>query len=141
MRKRETLTTLEAEMADAAFWNNQERAREVVQRTKALRGWIEPFDKLWNRVQAALEMDALLDGDPDPEMIAEVAREAGADPRGDGRVRAAVAAAGSRRLSRRAGRDRGRRRRHRGAGLGPDADAHVHALGGAEAASPWRSST
>ena len=65
-------------MADGAFWNNQERAREVVQRTKALRVWTEPFDKLWNRVQGALEMDALLESDPDPEMIAEVARETSA---------------------------------------------------------------
>jgi peptide chain release factor 2 len=65
-------------MADGAFWNNQERAREVVQRTKTLRVWTEPFDKLWNRVQGALEMDALLEGDPDPEMIAEVARETSA---------------------------------------------------------------
>ena len=65
-------------MADGAFWDNQERAQAVVQRTKALRGWIEPFDKLWNRTQAALEMDALLDGDPDPGMIAEVAQEAAA---------------------------------------------------------------
>ena len=65
-------------MADGTFWNNQERAREVVQRTKALRVWTEPFDKLWNRVQGALEMDALLESDPDPEMIAEVARETSA---------------------------------------------------------------
>jgi peptide chain release factor 2 len=63
-------------MADAAFWNNQERARDVVQRTKGLRVWIEPFDKLWTRVQGAIEMDALLDADPDPDMIAEVAGEA-----------------------------------------------------------------
>ena len=65
-------------MADGAFWNNQERARGVVQRTKSIRNWTEPFDKLWNRVQGALEMDALLEGDPDPEMIAEVARETSA---------------------------------------------------------------
>ena len=62
-------------MAEGAFWNNQERAREVVQRTKAIRTWTEPFDKLWTRVQGALEMDALLDADPDPEMITEVAQE------------------------------------------------------------------
>jgi peptide chain release factor 2 len=62
-------------MAGGAFWNNQERAREVVQRTKGLRVWIEPFDKLWNRVQGALAMDALLEADPDPGMIAEVATE------------------------------------------------------------------
>jgi peptide chain release factor 2 len=65
-------------MAEGAFWNDQERAREVVQRTKALRAWTEPFDKLWSRVKSALEMEALLEADPDPEMIAEVAREADA---------------------------------------------------------------
>jgi peptide chain release factor 2 len=65
-------------MADGAFWTNQEHAQEVVQRTKTLRVWTEPFDKLWNRVQAALEMDALLEGDPDPGMIAEVAQETSA---------------------------------------------------------------
>jgi peptide chain release factor 2 len=65
-------------MADAAFWNNQERARDVVQRTKSLRVWTEPYDKLWNRLQGALEMDALLEGDPDPDMIAEVASETAA---------------------------------------------------------------
>ncbi len=65
-------------MADGAFWNNQERARDVVQATKGLRVWIEPFDKLWSRVQGAIEMDALLESDPDPEMIAEVTRETSA---------------------------------------------------------------
>jgi peptide chain release factor 2 len=65
-------------MADGAFWNNQERARDVVQRTKAIRVWTEPFDKLWNRLQGALEMDTLLEGDPDAEMIAEVDRETSA---------------------------------------------------------------
>jgi peptide chain release factor 2 len=65
-------------MADGAFWNNQERARDVVQRTKAIRVWTEPFDKLWNRLQGALEMDTLLESDPDAEMIAEVDRETSA---------------------------------------------------------------
>jgi peptide chain release factor 2 len=65
-------------MADSAFWNHQERARDVVQQTKGLRVWIDPFDKLWARAQGALEMDALLEDDPDPEMIAEVTRETGA---------------------------------------------------------------
>jgi peptide chain release factor 2 len=65
-------------MADGAFWNDQERARDVVQATKGLRVWIEPFDKLWSRVQGAIEMDGLLESDPDPEMIAEVTRETSA---------------------------------------------------------------
>src|SRR5579871_5835875 len=65
-------------MADGAFWNNQERARDVVQRTKSVKVWIDPYDKLWNRLQGALEMDALLEADPDPEMIAEVTSETAA---------------------------------------------------------------
>ncbi|HEY2850961.1 MAG TPA: peptide chain release factor 2 [Gemmatimonadaceae bacterium] len=76
--KREALTALEAEMAGAAFWNNQERARVVVQQVKGLRAWIEPYDKLWSRAQGAIEMDALLEADPDPDMIAEVTTETAA---------------------------------------------------------------
>ena len=74
--KRFALTRLEQEMNDGAFWNNQEHARDVVGRVKALKVWIDPFDRLWNRVQGAMEMDALLESDPDPEMVAEVDREA-----------------------------------------------------------------
>jgi len=65
-------------MADGAFWNHQERAREVVGQVKGLKTWIEPFDKLSSRAQGALEMDEMLEADPDPEMIAEVEREANA---------------------------------------------------------------
>ena len=65
-------------MAGGAFWSNQERAQKVVQQVKALRAWIEPFDKLRGRVQNALEMDALLAGDPDRDMAAEVDGETAA---------------------------------------------------------------
>ena len=33
-------------MSDAAFWNDQEHARDIVQQVKVLKGWIEPFDSL-----------------------------------------------------------------------------------------------
>jgi len=62
-------------MADATFWSNPERAREVVKQVKSLKAWLLPFDRLWQRVQSALEMDALLESDPDPEMVAEIDRE------------------------------------------------------------------
>ena len=65
-------------MADGAFWNNQERAQKTVAQVKSLKIWIDPFDKLWGRLQGALEMDALLETDPDPDMIAEVDRETAA---------------------------------------------------------------
>ena len=65
-------------MAEGAFWSNQERAQSVVQQTKSLRAWTEPWDKLWARVQGAIEMDVLLASDPDPGMTAEVDRETSA---------------------------------------------------------------
>ncbi len=65
-------------MADGAFWNNQERAQKTVAQVKSLKIWIDPFDKLWGRLQGALEMDALLEADPDPDMIAEVDGETSA---------------------------------------------------------------
>ncbi len=74
--KRAALTAFDAEMADAGFWANQEHARDVVQQVKSLKAWIEPFDRLEGRVKTALEMDALLEADPDPDMIAELDREA-----------------------------------------------------------------
>ena len=61
--KRTALTALEAEMADPAFWGNQERARDVVQRVKDLKGWVEPFERLEGRIRSAIEMDALLEYD------------------------------------------------------------------------------
>ena len=62
-------------MADSGFWNDQERARTVVTEVKALKGWVETYDDLAGRTRSALEMDALLEADPDPEMLAEVDRE------------------------------------------------------------------
>ena len=65
-------------MGGANFWSQQERARQVVQEVKALKVWVDTYDKLWTRVQGAIEMDQLLELDPDPDMIAEVDREAAA---------------------------------------------------------------
>ncbi len=64
-------------MADPAFWNAQERAREVVQEVKTLKGWIEPHDRLLGRIQSTVELVELLALEPDAAMEAEVARETG----------------------------------------------------------------
>ncbi len=76
--KRAALAAVEGEMADAGFWANQERARAVVQQVKGLKVWVDTFDRLWERVQGAIEMDLLLESDPDPDMTAEVDRETAA---------------------------------------------------------------
>jgi len=65
-------------MADAAFWNAQERAQQVVQEVKSLKNWIDPFDRLSGRIASALELVALLELETDEEMEGEVAREAAA---------------------------------------------------------------
>jgi peptide chain release factor 2 len=62
-------------MSDAGFWNDGERAREIVQKVKELKGWVEPFEKLSARLQGALELDEMLAADPDEGMSADVAAE------------------------------------------------------------------
>ena len=73
--KRTRLAALETEMTAPGFWDAQERAQGLVQEMKLLKGWVDPFDKLWGRLQSALELDEMLDAEPDPDMIAEVERE------------------------------------------------------------------
>ena len=64
-------------MSDGAFWGNQENARVVVQRVKELKGWVEPFDKLADRVKSARELDDLLELEPDPAVEGELDAEIG----------------------------------------------------------------
>ena len=62
-------------MAEGDFWNDQQRAQAVVQEVKSLRSWVEPFDTLSGRLRSALEMDELLEAEPDDEMSREVDRD------------------------------------------------------------------
>ena len=62
-------------MASAGFWTDQESARGVVQQVKELKGWVEQYDRLAGRINAALELDELLSGEPDQAMSAEVDQE------------------------------------------------------------------
>jgi peptide chain release factor 2 len=62
-------------MAEGAFWNNQERAREVVQQVKVLKGWVDPWDSLSARVASARELDELLTMEPDDAMVADLSQE------------------------------------------------------------------
>ena len=62
-------------MSEADFWNRQDTAQEVLQEVKALRNWLDPYDKLTARLESAAELDALLRESPDPEMDAELDSE------------------------------------------------------------------
>ena len=73
--KRSTLNSYEEEMADAAFWNDQEHARDIVQQVKVLKGWVEPVDSLTARIAGARELDELLELEPDKAMNADLDTE------------------------------------------------------------------
>ena len=62
-------------MAGATFWNDQERARDVVKQVKQLKGWIEGYDGLASRITGARELDELLAADHDDGMAAELDRD------------------------------------------------------------------
>ncbi len=62
-------------MAEPAFWNDQEAARDVVQQVKVLKTWVEPYDQLVARVTSARELDELLTAEPDEGMIRDLDAE------------------------------------------------------------------
>jgi peptide chain release factor 2 len=62
-------------MAAPGFWDDPERAREAIQDVKRLKEWVEPFDRLWGRVRSLLEMDELLELEPDEGIADELEHE------------------------------------------------------------------
>jgi len=62
-------------MAAPGFWDDQEKARAVIQEANAMKSWIEPYDTLSARVRSLLEMEELLAAEPDEAIGAEVERE------------------------------------------------------------------
>jgi len=73
--KRSDLTTLESRMADAGFWSDQQSAQAVVQQVKALKGWIDPFEKIEGRLTSARELETMLASDPDDDLSRELDAE------------------------------------------------------------------
>ncbi len=65
-------------MADPAFWGNQENARTVVQRVKELKAWVEPFEKLDERLRNTRELDELIASEPDASVATELDAESAA---------------------------------------------------------------
>jgi peptide chain release factor 2 len=63
-------------MAGSGFWDNPEKAREVVEEVRRLRRWIEPFSELTRRLTDARELAELMRQDPDPDLEPGLADEA-----------------------------------------------------------------
>lgn len=59
------------------FWEDQEKAREVVQKVKELKGWVEPLDSLVGRIRDAAELAELLVVEPDAGLERELGAELG----------------------------------------------------------------
>lgn len=68
---------LDETMSQPTFWDNQERAREVVQELKALKATIEPIEQAWKRSQDAQALLELAREADDRETFAELDAELG----------------------------------------------------------------
>ncbi len=65
-------------MAQPGFWNDSGHARQVVEETRQLKHWTEPFAEVERRATDAREMAELVAEEPDPEMEASLEEEANA---------------------------------------------------------------
>ncbi len=63
-------------MTAPGFWDDQESAREVVQRIKGLKDTVESFDSIEARLREAGELEELLAMEPDDQLDADLDREA-----------------------------------------------------------------
>jgi peptide chain release factor 2 len=62
-------------MAGPGFWDQPERAREIVEEVRRLKRWTEPYADLDQRMQDARELTALIEDDPDPEIAQGLTQE------------------------------------------------------------------
>ncbi len=69
------LRELGKEMVAAGFWDNQERAREVIAEANHLKGWVEPWHELDAKAADLAELGELLEAEEDEELESELASE------------------------------------------------------------------
>ncbi|MDT8340257.1 MAG: peptide chain release factor 2 [Longimicrobiales bacterium] len=65
------LKELEEVMARPGFWDNQERARDVIGEANRVKGWVEPWNEAAGRVQSLRELAELLEVESDAGMEQE----------------------------------------------------------------------
>ncbi len=70
------MQVLETQQADPNLWSDQERARAVIQELKGLRQLTAPASAVIQRTADAVGMAELLEEAPDPDLAAELEREA-----------------------------------------------------------------
>jgi peptide chain release factor 2 len=62
-------------MGDPAFWNDAEKAREVIAEANEVKAWTEPWTRLTGKVQDLTELGELLAVEEDAELAEEWERE------------------------------------------------------------------
>jgi peptide chain release factor 2 len=62
-------------MGSSGFWNDPQAAQEVVQEVKGLRSIVDPFSAIETRLGNALELDELLEMEPDAGLAGELESE------------------------------------------------------------------
>jgi peptide chain release factor 2 len=62
-------------MAEPGFWDSQSAARQVIDESKELKGWVEPIDAADRKVAELTELRELLDLEPDASLEEEFAAE------------------------------------------------------------------
>jgi peptide chain release factor 2 len=69
--RQERLIALDEAMAAPGFWDDQEKARETITVANRLKGWVEPWKELDERVGDLKAMAELLEEEEDEELVAE----------------------------------------------------------------------
>ena len=69
--RQERLKSLDSEMAQPGFWDNQELARTVIDESNGIKGWLEPWSVLDGRVSDLRALVELLEEEDDAELAAE----------------------------------------------------------------------
>ena len=72
------MTNLEQQQTDPGFWAKADRARELVQEIKQLKGWLGPAEQLEGRLADAVGLAELLAAEPDEALDTELKSEVGA---------------------------------------------------------------
>ena len=65
------IEVLDKEMAVTGFWDNKDKAREVIAEANRLKGWVDPWKRLEEESSELVELGALLEAEPDDDLEAE----------------------------------------------------------------------
>jgi len=69
--KEKKIQVLELEVAKSDFWNNNERAREILAQVNDLKSWVTPWQGVFNGIQDVEDILKLME-EEDPQLVGEL---------------------------------------------------------------------